>query len=242
MNAALIVAAGQGLRVGGPIPKQFLKLDGLPILSHTLRTFDMSRLFEAIVLVVPESEFEFCQHEVIAPVSPRTPIKLTAGGDIRQESVYNGLKALSHTKGIVAIHDGVRPFVTCDQIRNCMQEAKRHKACILGIPATDTLKRVSEEGTIQSTLDRSNTWIAQTPQVFQFELILRAHEAAAKTGHTVTDDAMLVEDIGQPVRIIHGSRNNIKITTPEDLAMAEALFQLLKRKDAPPNLSDFRPY
>lgn len=226
MNAAIIVAAGQGVRMGAPVRKQYLELDGAPILAHTLRIFDGSPEIHHIYLVVPEGEMGFCRQFVLPPEALQKPLTLVAGGPARQDSVWNGLKAIADLDGVVAIHDGVRPFVTLAQLAACIETALRHGACILGIPATDTLKTVSADGHISGTLDRGNIWLAQTPQVFRYDLIRNAHENARKERITGTDDAMLLErTLGTRVKIIPGSRNNIKITTPEDLLIARALLK-----------------
>jgi 2-C-methyl-D-erythritol 4-phosphate cytidylyltransferase len=226
MNAAIIVAAGQGIRMGAPVRKQYLSLDGSPILSHTLRVFDRSPDIHHIYLVVPEGDMAFCRQSVLPPAALQKPLTLVPGGEARQDSVWNGLMAVGDLDGVVAIHDGVRPFVTQDQLAACIRDAIRHGACILGIPATDTLKTVSADGIISGTLDRKNIWLAQTPQVFQYDLIRKAHERARKAGMTGTDDAMLLEKtLGTRINILPGSRNNIKITTPEDLFLAQALLK-----------------
>jgi 2-C-methyl-D-erythritol 4-phosphate cytidylyltransferase len=149
------------------------------------------------------------------------------GGETRQASVYQGLLALEKAVDAcdpVVIHDGVRPFVTREQIEACVSAAKQNGACILAVPAQDTLKQVKDDSTlIDTTLARHNVWLAQTPQAFTYALIRSAHERAHEDGVTGTDDAMLVERISHPVRVIPGSRMNFKITTPDDLALAEAL-------------------
>jgi 2-C-methyl-D-erythritol 4-phosphate cytidylyltransferase len=226
MNAAIIVAAGEGIRMGTPVRKQYLQLDGAPILSHTLRVFDASPDIHHIFLVVPEGEMAFCRQFILPPVSPQTPLTLVAGGAARQDSVWNGLMAITDSSGVVAIHDGVRPFVTSEQLAACIQTAVLHGACILGIPATDTVKTVSADGHICGTLDRKHIWLAQTPQVFRYELIRKAHEQARNEGITGTDDAELLEKtLGSRIDILPGSRNNIKITTPEDLLLAQFLLK-----------------
>ncbi|MDX9785983.1 MAG: 2-C-methyl-D-erythritol 4-phosphate cytidylyltransferase [Desulfobacterales bacterium] len=232
MNSAVIVAAGQGLRMGGLVRKQFLQLDGLPILSHTLRVFNQSRETDHIVLVIPESDFDFCRQVVLPPVSPKKPITLVPGGKVRQESVYNGLRTINDPTGLVAIHDGVRPFITTAQLSACYKAARNHHGCILGIPASDTLKVISENGGIIRTVDRANVWLAQTPQVFRYDLIRHAHEQALASGILGTDDAVLLEKTGHRIKMILGSRNNIKITTPEDLLLAEALLQLMRQNES----------
>lgn len=222
---AIIVAAGKGIRMGGPIRKQYLEIEGLPVLSHTLRVFDSAADIQHIYLVVPADEFAYCRDQVMAPISLTTPLTLVPGGSIRQESVWNGLMAVGQSIDVVVIHDGVRPFITARDLSACIETAHAKGACILGIPATDTLKAVSDDGLIQKTVDRHQIWLAQTPQAFRYELIRAAHERARDAGTAATDDAMMLELSGKPVTIIHGSRRNIKITTQEDLLLARALIQ-----------------
>jgi 2-C-methyl-D-erythritol 4-phosphate cytidylyltransferase len=221
--SAIIVAAGKGRRMKAEAPKQYLMLDGLPILSRTLLAVDACPEVDDICLVVPESDMAYCRAAVLAPVRLRAPVKMVAGGAQRQESVYNGLRSLAHDDGIVLIHDGVRPFVRPDEIRCCIDAAKIHGACIPGLPVSDTLKAVGDGGDIIKTIDRDRLWRAQTPQTFQYRLIKDAHEKAKRNGVTGTDDASLLERIGETVRVVPGSIFNIKITTPEDLKMAEAI-------------------
>lgn len=214
--------------MGARVRKQYLALEGSPVLSHTLGVFDRSPDIHHIYLVVPEGDMVFCRQVVLPPAALKKPLTLVTGGVARQDSVWNGIMAVGELDGVVAIHDGVRPFVTQDQLAACIRGALLHGACILGIPATDTLKIVTADGVISGTLDRGNIWLAQTPQVFQYDLIRKAHVQARKEGFTGTDDAMLVENLlGTRINILPGSRNNIKITTPEDLLLARALLKLL---------------
>ncbi len=224
---AIIVAGGSGLRMNTPIRKQYLPLAGRPVLCHTLSRFSACDAVDGIYLVTPEADFDFCRREVLAPLHLRFPVYLVAGGAERQDSVYNGLCAAGETakNGLVAIHDGVRPFVTAEEIGTCIAEAERTGACLLGIPAADTLKQV-RSGRVETTLDRSRIWLAQTPQTFRYDLIRQAHENARKAGISGTDDAALVEYLGHPVTMLPGSRFNIKLTTPEDLRLAAALMDL----------------
>jgi 2-C-methyl-D-erythritol 4-phosphate cytidylyltransferase len=152
-------------------------------------------------------------------------IKLVAGGKKRQDSVYNGLIAVGENNGIVIIHDGVRPFVNKEMLESCVRGAIKHGACIIGVPVQDTLKRISRSGDIEKTIERNNIWLAQTPQAFQYEILRKAHENARLKGHAGTDDAFLVEQMGTSVKIIKGNKNNIKITTREDLRLAEVMIQ-----------------
>jgi 2-C-methyl-D-erythritol 4-phosphate cytidylyltransferase len=221
--SAIIVAAGKGRRMNAAAPKQYLMLGGLPILSRTLLAVDACPEVGDICLVVPGSDIDYCRKAVLDPIRLRVPVKIIAGGAQRQESVYSGLSSLASDDGIVLIHDGVRPFVRTDDIRRCIDGAKIHGACIPGLPVSDTLKAVDDGGEIIRTIDRGRLWHAQTPQAFQYRLIKDAHEKAKRDGVTGTDDAALLERLGEKVRLVPGSIFNIKITTPEDLKMAEAI-------------------
>jgi len=225
MADAIIVAAGKGMRMNCPVPKQYLDLEGVPLLTRTLQAFDRCAPIEKIILVVPAGDIRFCAAKIINPSGIRKNIIPVAGGPERQDSVYKGLLAVGEKKGIVVIHDGVRPFVTPASIGECVQEAILHGACILGLPASDTVKLAGGSGYIEKTLARDFVWLAQTPQAFDLSLIKKAHETARREGFTGTDDALLVERLGEKVKIIKGSINNIKITTPEDLALAKAMFR-----------------
>ena len=223
MVAAIVVAAGKGIRMQDPLRKQYLSLAGLPILTHTLSVFSDCDLIDLIYLVIPQDDFDFCRENILTSDKLLRPIHLVCGGARRQDSVYNGLKEVGPDVGIVVIHDGVRPFVQKDQLVACIDGARKFGACILGIPAYDTLKQTDASNCIVTTLKRNNVWLAQTPQAFRCELIREAHDRARIGGYTATDDASLVEHMGVKVKIINGSRLNIKITSREDLKIAEGL-------------------
>lgn len=224
--SAIIVAGGSGHRMRSETRKQYLKLGGLPILSRTIAAIDNCSIISRIFLVIPAEDFSFCKEDILKGSQFRSDIHLVSGGKTRQESVYNGLAAIPDPDGVVLIHDGVRPFVTIDQINQCIRGAQRNGACILGIPVNDTIKQCDDLGNITKTVDRDSLWFAQTPQAFRFHLIKRAHDLAHKNKIKGTDDASLLEFIGERVSIIRGSIFNIKITTPEDLSMAEAFMNL----------------
>jgi len=226
MVSAIIVAAGKGVRMKGRMRKQYLDLSGRPVLGHSVMTFDACSLIEEIFIVVPEEEIDYCQNNMLSLLDLKTRVNLIPGGVQRQDSVYNGLQAIDKKTGTVVIHDGVRPFIHPEDLAACIFGAKDFGACILGIPASDTLKRVNKSGIIESTLFRENIWLAQTPQAFQYGLIVKAHETARRDGYTGTDDASLVERLGKDVKIINGSKFNIKITTQEDLDVARAMFNI----------------
>ncbi|BCS96855.1 2-C-methyl-D-erythritol 4-phosphate cytidylyltransferase [Desulfoluna limicola] len=222
--AAIIVAGGKGLRMGAATRKQYLELAGIPILVRTLRVFLSCPQIDRIVLAAPEDDLSFIRTELLNGVTGGDRVELVAGGAERQESVYNALVTLGDSfQGLVAVHDGVRPFVSQAEIVRVVKQAELDGASILGVPAFETLKHVSEGNAITGTLSRDGIWMAQTPQVFRFPLLARAHEKAREDEVLGTDDASLVERMGEPVTVITGSRCNIKITTPDDMDLA-ALF------------------
>ncbi len=227
-TSALIVAAGAGVRMGGGTRKQYRPLAGSPVLAHSLAAFDACPGIECLVVVVAEREIDFCRREIIAPANLSKPVSLAAGGARRQDSVASGLAAIQAREGIVLIHDGVRPLVDAGLIERCIASARQWQACIPALPASDTLKQVDARGVIRSTPARDTFYLAQTPQAFDLALIREAHAAARQNGWEATDDASLVERLGLPVHVIPGSRHNLKITTPEDLLIAEALLLTLR--------------
>jgi 2-C-methyl-D-erythritol 4-phosphate cytidylyltransferase len=223
MVHALIVAGGKGTRFHSRIPKQYVALAGVPILTRTLRVFDVCDIIDRIVLVVPPGDSGFVRDAMIEPAGLRKSISVVAGGVRRQDSVFNGLAAIPPEAEVVVIHDAVRPLVTNELITACVSAARLHGACIAALPVWDTLKRISHSGCIEATLPRERVWMAQTPQAFQTTLIRIAHERAQCDPAAATDDASIVERMGAAVHILPGSPRNIKITTAEDLAMAAAL-------------------
>ena len=222
---AIIVAAGKGNRMSGSVRKQYIALDGIPILRRTLNIFDSCAQVNQIIVVVPDKDLDFCRKEILAPAKLQKDVTLIAGGSQRQNSVYNALKIIEPDEGIVIVHDGVRPFVRQAHLAAVIKGAAELGACILGIPAFDTVKKVNPKNEIIQTHPRDMLWLAQTPQVFELNLIKKAHEKAQQEGFMGTDDASLVERLGAVVKIIPGSRNNIKITNPEDLNLAHAIIK-----------------
>jgi 2-C-methyl-D-erythritol 4-phosphate cytidylyltransferase len=200
-------------------------LEGKPVLAHTLRAFNRCDPIDRMIVVLPVEELEFCRREIVPAAGVKKKIELVTGGIRRQDSVYNGLSAIKSDEGLVLIHDGVRPFVRQEHLLACIEGAEKQGACILGLPAFDTVKQVNASNEIVQTRSRDALWLAQTPQTFEIKLIKRAHARAKKDNFSGTDDASLVERIGTTVKIIPGSRSNIKITHPEDLKLARALLQ-----------------
>jgi len=221
---AIIVAAGEGKRIGGRVSKSFLSIAGRPLVLRTLDRFFATRSVEKVILVVADKELR--QSQMLLQNDPNLshrPWILQAGGASRQESVRRGLEKLDSDCEIVVIHDGARPFVSFALIDHCVDEAYRVGAVVIGVPARDTIKVVSEEHWVQTTLTRNTLWEIQTPQVFRKEVITEAHNWGSRQAIEATDDAMLVEGIGKPVFLLEGERTNIKITMPEDIVLAEAL-------------------
>lgn len=214
--------------MGADIKKQYLCLDNIPVLSRTLMVFDRHDDIDQIFLVIPGNDHDFCREKIVAPFNFRKKIHLVAGGEQRQDSVFNGIKKLvasleSIENKIVLIHDGVRPFVKDSMISACISGAQNTGACIPGLKMTDTIKQVDNQLQIEKTISRQKLYCAQTPQAFKLGLILSAFEYAQKTFFQGTDDASIVEHSGHPVMISQGSKFNIKITTPEDLLLGECL-------------------
>jgi len=207
------------------VRKQYLLVDNRPLVSHTIEVFDECNIIDEIFLVVPKEDFVFCNENILNQQNFQKKVNLVPGGDRRQDSVYNGLLAIDNIidDSIVVIHDGVRPFIRSEQLTECITCATDYDACIFGIPAYDTLKRVNNSGFIENTIERNTIWLAQTPQAFKYNLIRRAHENAIRTRINGTDDAMLVEQLGIKVKVVTGSRCNVKITTKEDLLLARAM-------------------
>ncbi len=229
--AAIIPAAGTGRRMQKNIPKQYLSLGGKPILANTLAVFEnLSEINEISVVAQPEA-LDYCQNKVITPFGFKKVLRLVPGGKERQDSVYNALKALHRHNDwdLILVHDGVRPFVTPEEVRRVIRAAWEHGAAILALPAQDTVKKVNRAGRIQKTLNRQDIWLAQTPQAFQAPIIWRAFVEAYGRDFYGTDEASLVEALGLTVMVEPGSPFNIKVTTPEDLVMAEAIYQLRER-------------
>jgi 2-C-methyl-D-erythritol 4-phosphate cytidylyltransferase len=223
---ALIPAAGMGKRMGAGSNKQYLLLGGIPILAHTLRVFEDAPFIDGIYLVSPEQEIPFCQTEVVNRFRFTKVRSIVAGGAERQHSVLNGLNSIEEAgaEDLVLIHDGVRPFVPLDVVRQAAEAADQFGASVVAVPVKDTVKLV-RDGVIAETPPREQLWFAQTPQAFRFGLIRDAHLKAQAEGFLGTDDASLMERQGTPVHVVMGEYRNIKITTPEDMALAEAFLK-----------------
>ena len=224
MNTAIIAAAGTGSRMAGDRPKQFLELAGTPIIFHTLNRFEECDSIQEVIVVLPAEEsagfLSMAGSRALRKLS-----KIVPGGATRADSVRRGLMAIrSATANVVAVHDGVRPFVTVDEIKQTVVAADANGAAILVAPAIDTIKEVTD-GKVVRTLDRKQLRHALTPQCFRYELLRKAFEDVDVDDATITDESSLIERLGVPVTIVEGSSRNMKITTKEDLVVAEAILR-----------------
>ena len=221
--SAVVPAGGCGMRMGSNIPKQFLTLGDVPLLVHALQIFEFSSNISEIILVVPEDDCDYCRENIVRSYGLKKISRIVGGGRRRQDSVLNGVQVTNPTSDIVVVHDAVRPFVTERMIADVVETAQKHGAAIVAIPVRDTVKRVNFDGLIEETLSREQLWAAQTPQAFQRDILLRAHEQGETDGVDATDDAFLVERMGLSVSVVQGSFHNIKVTRPEDLQMGQAI-------------------
>lgn len=224
-NSVIIVAAGSGKRMKSAIAKQYIELKGRTILSYTVETFEKSDYIDEIILVTSSEAIDYVNENIVQKYNFKKVKAVVEGGKERQDSVYNGLKNVSNDCDVVLIHDGVRPFVGDSYIAKLESIAMELGACVLGAPVKDTIKVCNSEGYITDTPERSTLWLAQTPQCFKYDIIMKAYEKAYNEGYTGTDDSMLVEKTGVKVKMVEGDYNNIKITTPEDLYIGEVILE-----------------
>jgi len=220
---AVVAAAGRSTRMG--VDKQLLPLSGRPVLRHTLDVFERSGAVTGFVLVVPEERVDFFRRLVADEWRLNKLTAVVAGGGQRQESVRRGLLAVPAQAAVVLVHDGARPLVTVAEVAAVADAAARWGAASLAVPVKETVKEADARGFVIRTPHREHLWLTQTPQGFSLQLLMRAHRDALEKGREATDDATLVEELGHPVRLVRGSYRNIKITTPEDLVVAEALMR-----------------
>lgn len=221
MVSAIILAGGKGKRMGKDISKQFILVKDKPIIYYTIKKFSDCKLIDEIILVLPKDEIEYCKKEVLEKYSLKVD-KIIAGGKERQDSVYNGLKALKNSD-IVLIHDGARPFVSEKIILDGIENAKKYEAAAPGVMPKDTIKVKDDFSFSKETLKRESLIAIQTPQVFKKDIIVKCHERVRENNVSVTDDTMVVEKYGYKVYLYDGDYINIKVTTPEDLILCEYL-------------------
>ncbi|SEM49985.1 2-C-methyl-D-erythritol 4-phosphate cytidylyltransferase [Butyrivibrio sp. ob235] len=230
---AIVLAAGSGSRMKSDVRKQYMEIKGKPLLLYALEAFEKS-FIDDIILVLPEADIEHIKEEIIEPAGFSKIRAVVAGGSTRYHSVRLGLEAASEDTEAVFIHDGARPFIDDDILERAMNAVKEYGACVVGMPVKDTIKLADENGFAKTTVDRDKTWMIQTPQVFLYPEILELYEELARReeeliqkGINITDDAMVMEALGnRKVKLVEGSYDNIKITTPGDIALAESIIEM----------------
>lgn len=230
-TTAIVLAGGSGKRMNSTVKKQFLEIKGRPLLYYSLKAFQDSFIDE-VILVTSEEDKEYCQKEMIEKYGFHKIKKIVSGGKERYHSVANGVFSADDCD-FIFIHDGARPFLTPDILARLLEEVQRSGACVAGMPVKDTIKIADTDGYIETTPRRDLVWMIQTPQVFSYALIKKAYtlllkeeDALIEKGISITDDAMVVETLlGEKVKLVEGAYQNIKITTPEDISIAEGFFQ-----------------
>lgn len=227
-TVAIVLAAGRGKRMQSDVAKQYMLVKGKPVLYYSLKAFEDS-VADEIILVTAESEITYCKEEIVERYGFHKVVKIVAGGKERYHSVYNGLKACEDAE-VVLIHDGARPFVDNDIIVRNINMVKEYGACVTGMPVKDTIKIADENGFVKETPRRDLIWMIQTPQTFRYELIRKSYDSFFEreeencSRYSVTDDSMMAEIFGGlKVKLVEGSYNNVKITTPEDMMLAETI-------------------
>jgi len=227
--SAIILAGGVGKRMGAAIPKQYLELSGQAIATYSMETFSqMQEIGELVVVCNEEWEHVFDEAYASLPAANKKPLVFARPGAERQDSVFNGLQACREAAQLVAIHDSARPLVTMDDCRNCMADGMKVGAAVLGVPVKPTIKQVNADGTVEKTLTRSKLWEVQTPQCIKPELLKEGFENVRAKNIEVTDDVSIIEAMGLPVLITQGSYTNIKVTTPEDMSVAQRFLKDLR--------------
>lgn len=238
MISAIVLAAGSGKRMNTQTAKQYLKIKDKEVLYYSLKMFDECEQIDNIILVTKEDDIEYCKKEIVEKYEFKKIMNIIHGGRERYDSVYAGLSLIdsmnkkTYSENIVLIHDGARPFITEEMINASIDAAKKYEACSVGVPVKDTIKIVDENCFSIETPNRNFLYQIQTPQTFKFELLLKAYEEFKKdNNHNITDDTMLVEQYtGVNSKIIFGAYENIKITTPDDMEIAEKIVEKIFKK------------
>lgn len=229
--SAIVAAAGMGTRMGKGVSKQRMALGGKAVLAHAIERICASGVIAECIVVVPPGELSIYKELVMEVRNEgQIPLRCVEGGSDRMTSIRNGLAEISETARLVLIHDGARPFVSLDTILRCVEKASDVGAAVAAVAAKDTIKVAGADGIVESTPDRSRLFQVQTPQVFRRDWLVEAHLAAAQNGWSATDDSALIERLGHKVHLVKGSYFNLKITTPEDMVMAESILKALSNK------------
>ncbi|MDR2861773.1 MAG: 2-C-methyl-D-erythritol 4-phosphate cytidylyltransferase [Syntrophobacterales bacterium] len=220
---AIIPASGAGVRMGQKTAKPYLVLDSIPIIAHTLRVFEASPLIDAVILVVQDNDRGYVNGGIIRPFAFAKVTDVISGGEMRQDSINNALSFLDDDHDMVVVHDGVRPLLEHCLLEDVIETARDAGAAVAGVPVKDTCKTIDSLFFVRQTIDRAGLYQIQTPQAFKKDILLAAYKEAYQSGFYGTDDASLVERMGLPVKVVMGSYENIKITTPDDLLQAELI-------------------
>jgi len=223
--SVIVAAAGMSNRMGSKINKQFIAIDNKPILAHTLEKFEKCKYVDEVIVVSKEEEVEYCKKEIVKKYGFKKVKNIVKGGKERQDSVYNGILALDEKSQIVLTHDGARPFIRTEIIEKGIQGVLEYGACVVGVPVKDTIKAINSDDEVHHTPKRSLLWAAQSPQCFWTDLLKKGYDLAIKEDILGTDDSSLVEKTGHTIKMIMGSYDNIKITTPEDLIIADSFLK-----------------
>lgn len=227
-TVAILLAGGKGIRMGTGTPKQFLPLAGKPVILHTLEKFQVSDWIDEIVLVLPESNLNFVEQEVLRNRNFSKLKNKVVGGLSRQDSTYEGFKVIDGNPDVVIVHDVARPLLNLETIRQCIEIAFKEGAALAATPASDTIKECDEVGKVIATHPREKIFLAQTPQAARYEILKEALESAYQEGFQGTDEASLIERIGKLVKVVVTDSNNIKLTRPSDFIFAEAILKEIK--------------
>lgn len=227
LTSCIIVAAGSGSRMKSETNKQFMPIGGVPMLALTIKAFESCESVNEIIVVMNKNDIAYCRENIVKAYDFKKVSEIAEGGATRQRSVCNGLKCVSKNAAIVLVHDGARPFVDNDTILRCISAADKYGASCAAIPARDTIKQSDSQGFVLSTPDRDSIWVVQTPQGFKRDILVHAHEKAIAEEFTGTDDAVLAERAGYKLKLTEGSSFNIKITTGEDIPIAEAVYNIV---------------
>lgn len=229
MNTAIVLAAGSGRRMNSATKKQYINIDGKPLVYYALKAFCDSERIDRIIIVTASEDIDYFRQSIVEKYGISKVSKIISGGKERYNSVYNGLQEAVDSD-YVFIHDGARPFVTSEEIDILAEAVEKHKACIAAVRTKDTVKISDEEGYVIDTPIRSNVWLVQTPQVFAYDIIYKAYEKMMKSGDAdITDDAMVVERYGRcNIKLIELSYENIKVTTPEDIYVVQGILESRK--------------
>lgn len=226
--AAIIPCAGQGKRMGSKVSKPYIDIGGRPLVTYTLDVFQNHPYIDTIIMVVRKEELEYCRENIVNKHSFTKVKAVVTGGKERQDSISLGISLLDKETEWVVVHDGVRPLITKEILARALEKAWKKGSAVVGVPVKDTIKKVNDDLSVSETPERKTLWQVQTPQIFRKDTLLRAYEQASLNNWQVTDDASLVEKLGEKVYMVEGEYTNIKVTTPEDIFFVKEMIRMTK--------------